>query len=177
MQVQYQLDVNDIVAFNLHHMRKSRNTRRRIRVTQAWGVGLALAVAVMLPRWGMGARTLFFTVYALFLLFWFPAYYRWSVERNTRKLYSEGQNKGVLGNHIVALAADGVTEISDVGESRTAWSGIEKVEANEDYIFLYTGSLQAHVIPKRAFLDEDEYAEFFQLARVYHSGSPRLTSG
>jgi hypothetical protein len=141
------------------------------------GIIVALAVALVWPRWGFGLRTLFPLGYALFLLFVFPIYYRWSVERTTRKLYAEGQNKGALGNHLVSLDSEGVLEISDVGESRTAWSGIEKVEENEAYIFLYTGSLQAHVIPKQAFLSGSEAAEFLQLARSYHSGGPRLTSG
>ena len=44
-------------------------------------------------------------------------------------------------------------------------------------VFLYTGSLQAHVIPKRAFLGEVEAAEFCKLAQAYHSGSQCLTGG
>ena len=80
-------------------------------------------------------------------------------------------------NHIIAIAPDSITEISEVGESRTAWSGVEKVEENEEYIFLYTGSLIAHVIPKRAFISQDEASKFFQQARAYQLGSPRLTRG
>jgi hypothetical protein len=126
--------------------------------------------------WGLGFRTLFFAGYALFFLFGYPIYYRWLVIRNTKRLYAGGQNKGALGNHIIGLDAEGVTEISDIGESRTAWSGIEKVEENEEYIFLYNASFQAHVIPKRAFLSKDEAREFFKLAQTYHSGGLLLTS-
>lgn len=177
MQVQYQLDLDDVVAFSSYHSRSSKGTRRRLRLIQVCGIIFALIAALMWTRWGIGLRTLFCTGYALFLLFGYPAYYRLSVKRNTRKIYSEGQNKGALGKHIISIDADGVAEISQVGESRTAWGGIEKVEENEDYVFLYTGSLQAHVIPKLAFLSEGEAAEFLQLARVYHSGRTRLTNG
>jgi hypothetical protein len=170
MQVQYQLDLDDIVAFGLHHARASKDSRRRLRLTQLWGVIFALFVALMWLRWGVGTWTILFTGYSLFMLFGYPSFCQWSVKHNTRKIYSEGQNKGALGNHIIALDAEGVTEISDVGESRIAWVGIEKVEENEEYVFLYTGSLQAHVIPKRAFLSGGEATEFFKLAQAYHSG-------
>jgi hypothetical protein len=168
MQVQYQLNIDDIVAFSLHYSRTSKNARRRIRRSQALGIIAAIAVALAWPRWGFEVRILYPLGYALFLLFGFPFYYRWSVERHTRKLYAAGQNKGALGNHIISLDSEGVLEISDVGESRTTWSGIEKVEENEAYIFLFTGSLQAHMIPKRAFLSESEATEFFRLAQAYH---------
>ena len=175
MQAQYQLTLDDIVAFSLHHARNSKRTRRRLRRIQAWGVLMALVVALMWPKWGLGLRTLFFAAYALFFSLGYPAYYRWLVKRNTRKVYTEGQNKGSIGNHIIAIDAEGVTEISDVGESHVAWSGIEKIEENENYLFLYVGSLQAHIIPKQAFLNEGEAAEFLKLAQDYQSGSPRLT--
>jgi hypothetical protein len=101
------------------------------------------------------------------LIFGFPAYYRSSVKRNARRLYSGEGNKGALGNHIISIDEAGITEISDVGDSRTAWGGVERVEEDEGYIFLYTGSIQAHVIPKQAFLSAGEAADFLQLAKAY----------
>jgi hypothetical protein len=177
MQVQYQLTIDDLVAFNLHHTRTSQASRRRIRRSQVYGVITVLIVVLLWPRWGLGLRAAFFVGYSLFLLFGFPAYYRWSVRRNAKKLYSGGGDKGALGNHIVSIDEGGVTEVSDVGDSRTTWGGIEKVEEDEAYIFVYTGSVQAHVIPKRAFLSDDEAAEFLETAKAYHSGQPRLTRG
>jgi hypothetical protein len=176
MQVQYQLNLDDVVAFNLYHFSRSKEAQRRIRLNQLLGIIFVLFIALMWPRWGLGLRTFFFIGYSLFLLLGYPAYYRWFVKRNAQKTYSEGQNKGVLGNHIIALDSDGVIEISDVGETRTTWSGVEKIEANDKYIFLYTGSLMAHIIPRRAFLNEVEAYEFIQMAQQYLSERPRLTS-
>jgi hypothetical protein len=175
MQVQFDESLDDVIAFSLHHFHNSEDVRRRLRRTKIWGIVSALVLVLIWPRWGFGLRTLFFAAYAMFFLFWYPAYSRWLLVRNTRKLYEGGQNKGALGNHIIGLDAEGVTEISEVGESRIAWSGIEKVEENGAYVFLYVGSSQAHVIPKRAFLSQGEAVEFFKLAQAYHAGSPRLT--
>ena len=177
MQVQYQLDLDDVVAFGLHHACASKDARRRLRRGQLWGIIFALFAALTWLRWGTVVWTIPLTAYALLMLFGYQPFCRWSVKHNTRKIYSEGQNKGAFGNHIIALDPEGVTAISDVGESRTGWAGIEKVEENEEYVFLYTGSLQAHVIPKRAFLGGAEAAEFFKLAQAYHSGSQCLTGG
>lgn len=176
MQIQYRLNLDDVVAFNSYHLSRSKHAKQRIRLNQLLGVALALIVALMWQSRGLGLWTLFFTAYALFLLLGYPIYYRWSVKQNARKIYSEAPNKGVFGDHIIALDAEGVIEISDTGETRTAWSGVDRIEANGEYIFLYTGSLTAHIIPRRAFLNEVEAEEFIQLARQYHSESPRLTS-
>ena len=82
-------------------------------------------------------------------------------------MYSNRENSGVIGRHFLAIGPEGVTEKSAVGESTTAWIGIEKIEADEKYLFIYTGPLQAHIIPTRAFASEQEADQFFQLAQKY----------
>jgi hypothetical protein len=129
------------------------------------------------PRWSSVERVLFFFGLSLFWVWVYPVYYRWVIKRNTRKIYSESESKGVLGNHFIAIGPEGVRERSAVGESTTAWDGIERIEDDERYLFLYTGPLQAHVVPKRAFASGPEADAFLQLARTYHLGNTRPTSG
>ncbi len=74
--------------------------------------------------------------------------------------------KGQLGKHRIVLSEDGVVESTAVGESRTSWAGVERIEQSPDYIFIYTSPVAAHVIPKRAFRDVQEAEGFYQLLRA-----------
>jgi hypothetical protein len=176
MQVQYQLTLDDVIAFNQYHFSNSNNAQRGYWVNQAWGVFIALVLSYVWRGWHLQLRVMAFALISLLWMVGYHFYHRWWITHSARSLYGEGQNKGVLGNHIIALDADGVIEISDVGESRTSWDGIERIEENDKYFFLYTSAVMAHVIPKRAFLNEGESAEFLHLAQAYHSGTPRLTT-
>jgi len=171
MQIQYQLDIDDLVAFSLHHSRVSKNLKRRLLLTQAWGVFCSLMIALIWPGWSTTVKVIFFGVSSAFWVIAYPRYYRWVIKRNTRRNYSEGHNRGIVGEHVIVIDPEGVKEVSEVGESTTVWSGIERVEENDNYLFLYTGPIQAHVIPKRGFADDQQITEFSQLARSYLSGS------
>ncbi len=175
MQIQYQLNLDDVAAYNWHHSRNSKAANRTYKLLSAWGILLCLYIASASIEWSVSSRIIFFLIASAFWLFIYPLFRRKAVERQARRLYSEGKNRDVIGNHIFAIDKDGVTEISDVAESHIAWSGIERIEENDEYVFLYTGSLSAHIIPKRAFLSKGEESEFIQLARTYYSDNSDLT--
>jgi hypothetical protein len=106
----------------------------------------------------------------VFLLQWFLE--RLVVRHAIRSLIrDERPGRGQLGRHRMVLGEDGVIESTAVNESRTAWSGVDRVEQSADYIFIYTSPAAAHVIPKRAFSDLQEADAFFRLARSRKEGA------
>ncbi len=175
MQIQYQLNLDDVAAYNWHHSLNSKAANRTSKLLSAWGILLCLYIAFRSTEWNMSSRIIFFVIASAFWLFVYPLFRRKAVERQARRLYGEGKNRDVIGNHIFAIDKDGITEISDVAESHITWSGIERIEENDKYIFLYTGSLSAHIIPKRAFVNKEEESEFIQLTRTYYSENSHLT--
>jgi len=96
-------------------------------------------------------------------------YYRWWVAYSARKLAGEGENKGVLCDHVIAITEEGLRETTQVSESRSTWTGIERIVENEEYVFIYISACQAHVIPKRAFASEKDSKEFIEQARLFRS--------
>jgi hypothetical protein len=105
-----------------------------------------------------------------FLLQWFLE--RLVVRHAIRSLLrDERPGRGQLGRHRLVLGEDGLVESTAVNESRTAWSGVDRVEQSADYIFIYTSPAAAHVIPKRAFSDPQEADAFFRLARSRKEGA------
>lgn len=128
-------------------------------------------MALIRPRWSSVERILFFVTYSLAWLIAYPIYYRWVIKRNILKIYSQNASKGILGAHTIVIDPEGVTERSAVGESRTTWSGVEKIDDDGQNIYLYTGPLVAHVIPKRAFRTPDDADAFLQSAQGYRLAS------
>ena len=124
-------------------------------------------MALIWSGWSTVERILYFVTYSVLWLIAYPIYYRWVVKRNTLKIYSQNDSKGVLGPHTIVIDAEGVTERSAVGESRTTWNGIERIDDDSQNIYLYTGPLVAHVIPKRAFRTREDADAFLQSAQGY----------
>lgn len=91
---------------------------------------------------------------------------RWIMRQSVEKFVAqEKPGKGLLGTHTLTLDAAGVLEKTDVGESRTLWSGIDRVEDDADYAFIYTSAAAAHVVPLRAFASAGDARSFVEFAR------------
>jgi hypothetical protein len=83
-----------------------------------------------------------------------------------RLLKEEKPGRGLIGKHRMVVSEDGLFERTAVGESRTSWAGVDRIEQNPEYIFICTSAIGAHVIPKRAFRDMQEAEAFFLLSRT-----------
>jgi hypothetical protein len=55
---------------------------------------------------------------------------------------------------------------SALGRRITSWAGVDRIEQNPEYIFIYTSPAAAHVIPKRAFRDMQEADRFYQFGKT-----------
>jgi len=172
MQVDFQITLEDVATLSVYHARTSKHTRRRMLFSQSLGIFSAFVLVMVWHDWTSVERVLYFIVMCLLWLIGYPIYYRWAIKRNARRIYSQSESKSVLGEHTIAIAPDGVSERSAVGESRIAWSGVERLEEDGEYIFLYIGPLVAHVIPKRAFKTTEDANAFLHQAQSYRSTKP-----
>ena len=175
MQIDYELTVEDAAAFSVYVFRTSPRTKRRLRVMQGFGILATLILAVVWPDWSGVGRFIFTILLLLLWIFGYPQYYRWAIRRNALKTYSASKSKGVLGKHTVVIEPSGVTETSSVAESKSTWSGIERIEDDSQYVYIFTGPLQAQVIPKRAFRSNEESQTFLETAKAFFSQSPKLS--
>jgi hypothetical protein len=170
--VEYELTRDDLYAF---HWRATFHSPRgrRIRRWIYFGWLLAIALFAILPAIGPDGFTIS-RVSFTFIILAFPiaALGQWLYEtqlmrRAIRRLVNEEKpGKGQLGQHRLTLTEAGVVESTAVNETRTSWAGVDRVEQNADYIFLYTSPVAVHLIPKRAFQDPQEAEHFYELARA-----------
>jgi YcxB-like protein len=172
MEVEYELTPEDLYAFQWRAVFASpRGRRARRMVYLLWFLAVLLFSAVpAIGADGFAISRMNFT----FLVVAFPivVLFQWALERRLVRrailqlLKEEKPGKGQLGKHRIVVSEDGLFESTVVGESRTSWAGVDRIEQNPEYIFIYTSAAAAHVIPKRAFRDMQEAEGFLQLSRT-----------
>jgi len=170
MEIEYEITPDDLFAFQWRAAYRSPVAKRARRKVYLY-LFLALLLFSLLPAIGYDgfviARANFTLVAVAFPV---VALMTWRLDRRqTRRailelLREEKPGKGQLGRHKLGLGEAGLVESTAVGESRTSWEGVDRVEQNREYIFIYTAPAAAHVIPKRAFSSPGEAETFYQLA-------------
>jgi hypothetical protein len=171
LEVEYELTARDLYAFQWRGVFESpRGRRARRNLYLGWV--LAIVLFALVPAIGADGFTISrvsfgFIVVAIPVVFLFQwCLERWLVRRAIRQLLKEERpDKGQLGRHRLVLGEESLSESTAVGESRTAWVGVDRVEQSPDYIFIYTTPSAAYVVPKRAFSDPQQAEAFYQLSR------------
>ncbi len=163
MQVEFDISLDDIAAFNQYHWtHQSRTAKCSYRISLAAIPAMILLCAFLFaplrPPIAYWVISLFG---ALAWLFLYPRLYQRWLKQMMIKAMSGGRNRGTLGKHLISVDETGLNEKTDVNDSHWDWPGIEQVQQTEDYIFIYISSIMAHVIPKQAFANRDQADEFF----------------
>ena len=92
---------------------------------------------------------------------------RWLTKWSVGKVVAEEKpGRGLLGTHTQVLDSDGVLEKTHVNEQKTSWSGVDRVEDDAGYAFIYISAASAHVIPLRAFATREAASDFIEFARA-----------
>ena len=100
----------------------------------------------------------------------YPYFQRRVAARHIKNIYPESAaNRGVLGEHELEILPDGLLEKTAVGEQKIFWTGIEKIQTEGEYTFVYIGAYLAHVVPKAKVSDGD-YGTFFLTLRQRRQG-------
>lgn len=172
-RLSFDLALEDLMVWNKFHLANSP-TYRRTLFWSTWG--FAIVIAGILVLWAVLKGE---PAFAIFGICWgglYLLYARYKVKRNiesfTRKMYSEGKNKGTLGPHTLRITTEGFVETSDSGESTTYWGGIERIEESPGYAFVYIGAMLAHVIPEARVTEGDFRAFVDELKRMWAQSQP-----
>jgi hypothetical protein len=172
VEVEYELTPDDLYHFQWRACFHTSSAKRKKLKLYLYLLLIFVFLSV-LPAFGSDGFD-FSYVNFKWILFFFPVFVvvMWIFERRqTRRailelLKEEKPGRGQLGTHKVILNEAGLVESTAVGESRCSWPGVDRVEHDQQYIYIYTAPHAAHIIPKRAFNNLHEAESFYQLARV-----------
>ncbi|MFC0213952.1 YcxB family protein [Paenibacillus chartarius] len=70
------------------------------------------------------------------------------------------ENKGIVGEQELEVTEKGLVWKNEATEGLTQWSGIEGVEQNKEYVFIFINKIMAHIVPKRTFESQTELDRF-----------------
>jgi hypothetical protein len=174
----YEITRDDLFAFQW----RAAFTSPRARRTRRWaylGWLAAIVLFAILPAIGRDGFVIS-RVSFIFILVAFPivSLAQWFLERRLmrrairRLIAEEKPERGQVGRHRLTVSREGIAESTAVGEARASWAGVDRIEHNADYIFIYTSAVGAHVVPRRAFRDAQEAEDFHQQIRDWKAAGP-----
>jgi hypothetical protein len=173
MKIRFETTSDDLIAFNRFHIENSPSMRRQRLIYQllitallglvgllalvaSWKVALRNPVEFAVVASVAGVLGVAASIGWFFFARW---YWMGLVQRNVRKLYSEGSNRGVLGWREMELVGGRLLLKMELIESKIDLRAIDKIVGNEEFTFVYIGSAQAYLIPMNLY-PEDEYRQF-----------------
>lgn len=157
MEIRYNLDEEDYLAFNSFHVRSSKMIIKALRVQQFLGPVIFFLVPVVFAGLGDESFPALMFIFLLASVLWvwlYPKFFWRSVMSRTKKALKEGKNEGVYGPHSMWLTEEGVREVNTKGESSVIWSGIEQLKEDKANFYLYTSAFGAYILPKNQLADE-----------------------
>jgi len=94
------------------------------------------------------------------------AMFHWMLKRRMRRVQEHH-----LGERTTRIGPEGVFGKFSRAEILNHWAGITEIAEDENYVFLFTGGSNAHVVPKRAFATADALEQFRAAANSYWKSS------
>jgi hypothetical protein len=166
-QITYEIEIEDLVKYNLYTLRSNRHTRRNLLIVRIT-VALVLMMLSFLSISVRGITWLDIIIWVFVLVYFLyaPIFHRGFIARAVRKAHPPEESRGTLGRHTITLTTNGLREESETGESSTLWRGISKISSNDQYIFFYLNPNLAHVVPRRAFPSDEDAERFLETARA-----------
>jgi hypothetical protein len=180
MEAQYELTVDDLVAFNLSHFRRSP-TMRRIYLTillLAW-ISVPAGIAIFLVQSYRAEASPLAADLVPFLITWavlhsvvfaFLVYRGYRRGASTffataglaRRLIREGDLSSLVGRYKLTISPTSIVEISPRAESTIQMAAVQRIVVADQHAFVYVSPIQAFVIPRRAFPQSVDFEHFIQ---------------
>lgn len=151
IEIKYSLTIEDIVAFAEFHYVNFQTQQRYfcfMRVVNVLGLFLICAFIA-----GMAQSYTFLivgTIGAVAYFIEYPDLKKRLVINSVKRTYLKSDNNAVFTAKRLTVESDKITIATENDESSATWESIEKVMENDKYLFIYTTSSAAHIIPKSA---------------------------
>lgn len=165
MEIKYNLTEDDYVYFNMYHIKHSKTAMKMLNLQRYLTPVFFIIVSILLSQISEIPFLLSFSVFSVIGVLWFiyyPKYYEHFLVKQVKKMFHEGKNDGLLGEHFLILKEEGLVETTSNGETRADWASIENFKEDKDYFFLYNSSISAYIIPKRSIEKLDDVRNIIQ---------------
>jgi len=176
MEVEYSLELEDLLAFNQYRNAHSPTFRRQqftsrvgvlVALLGVWVLLFGMVGTILAPRTWI-ACGLFIALVAAVFFFSFPALVRRRTRRLVGRMYMEGQNRGLFARRRLTITPETITDATEISVTTMKWVAVEKIAVDQRHVFFYVTATSAFILPKAALATEEEFEEFVETAGRYH---------
>lgn len=167
LEIEYEVTLEDVTSFALHHHRTSPELKQRRRLLRLGMSSLLVVTATVVgavakaPLLGMVGL-----VFALAFYWMFPRRYERGLRETVARMYAEGKNREVLGPTKLTLDDHAIIETAPNRVARTEWRMVEGLAETETHVFVYVTGSTALVVPRRD-IDGETMERFIQTVRAH----------
>lgn len=162
-------EIDDLVAFNSH----SPFTRKQVR--RVW-ISISILLAFFLFCVFEFGRLEFLVpmcvVIGILALLISPP----MIRRRAKKQYAGIYQHRLPRQQTVVLSQEGLFVRTPDSESCHFWRGIQRIDATRTHAFFYLLSIQAVIVPARAFRSESQFRAFVDYSRALWKESHEVRS-
>ncbi|QDU94371.1 YcxB family protein [Lignipirellula cremea] len=175
MKLKYENSLEDVVAFSRYHNAHSPAVMKAKFTCMILVSVLVIFGSLFIPTTDYISRPIIIAgaiVFSGIFSVMFHYQFAGTTDRQVRRLYKEGNNKSIFGQHEIQIDNNGLSKRTAFNESRQSWQGVERIVETDRYVFIYVASLMAHVIPKQSVIEGDLDAFLVLAKQLWHENNP-----
>jgi hypothetical protein len=172
--VEFALDFEDYLAWNLHKLTKTpgfvKQRRRRMIIMMVVYLALGVIMYVQLIRisqfmaWGFaGVMIVMAVLSAVFL----PIRYRRAIRQNVNLVIGQDPNEALFGHRRLEIAPSGLFLKGELFESMFRWPMVVRLDVTDQHAFFDIGGAGAVIVPRAAFTHDAVFQAFIAAARHF----------
>lgn len=151
VELNYKLENDDFVAFNLHFSKSSATHKHAIRKTRL--IALSATALVLFSIFYLWLKSWVVAIAVAgsgALLAWLvsPREYWKEVEKTISRM-ADCEGIGELGRYRLRIEEAGLREEVGGNVTTTAYSSISRIEETDEHVFIFIAPIRAYIIPKQ----------------------------
>jgi hypothetical protein len=174
MEVKVKLTEQDVIDFNLHHLKTSPTLKKSILIQRLIGpicftlfIGIGYRVST-LPLWYLSSM---FIIASILWYKFYPKRIEKKFKKQVNKIIEEGTNKDIFAESTIIIDEEKIVKSSEYTDNTIKWDAIEKIDICDKHIFIYNSSISAIIIPLSIFNSQDEQNEFINKTKNYYNNN------
>ena len=180
MNITYQIEPDDFVAFNLSYIQSSPVMRTNVRNTRMISAGIILVGGCILMQVLDMLNILTAAVYVVLaaaVFFAVPHLMKRRVRKSILRMLARPQNKNICSEKTMTLAENELILTGGGEDSHYEYQTVERVAEDAEHYFIYVGPMAALIVPFRAFGSGEEKAAFYkELCTRVQQGGGKITA-
>ena len=168
MELEYNLENQDLVNFNIFHIKNSPLIKKQIILTR-FGIAIFYIIVGSILSYLEQRHTSFivFLVISVIWILFYKKYFISITKKNVVKMLQEDKNKGIIGKQKIIIEDDKLFEINEYSKIEHNKKCLNKILNDEKYYYLYLTSISALIIPKTSFENENKENNFIKMLEQF----------